>query len=107
MLAFAAFQEDGDFLCVQGDSGLGLLGMVFGPVAGHASMSVAIGGIRVCPTGFCSSWVAAMRVAAGGGGERSAGKVARVQRERRLRCALAGHVSPIHKQVPTLFKPLT
>lgn len=46
MLAFAAFQEDGDFLCVHGDSGLGLLGMVFRPVAGHTSVHVAIGGIR-------------------------------------------------------------
>lgn len=46
MLAFAAFLEDGDFLCIKGDSGLELLGMAFRPSVGYSSVCVAIKGIQ-------------------------------------------------------------
>lgn len=76
MLAFAAFLDGGDFLCIKGDSGLGLLEMELRPVVGHASVCVALRGICVCLAGLCSSRVAAMCVVAGGGGERSPDTVA-------------------------------
>ena len=44
VLVFAASPGDGDFVCVQGDSGRGLLRMAFRTLAGESSACAAVGG---------------------------------------------------------------
>lgn len=84
MLAFVAFVDDGDLMCLRADSELGLLRTS----VSDPSVCVAIGA-SVCPAGISSGQVAVMCVVAGGGWGAEDWQTAHVQRERRLRCVLA------------------